>query len=59
MTFKLNSEEYESSLGNLGERVLDKGCTYGESEAWEVGPVGITEWYMKGMGESSSSRYRQ
>lgn len=50
MTFELNSGENESVLeSSLGDRVLDRRCMCGECEAWEVGPIGITEQHMQGM----------
>lgn len=44
VTFELNSGE-----SALGDSVLDRGCMCGESEAWEVGPIGLTEQCMQGM----------
>ena len=50
VTFELNSGEHESSLeSTLGDSVLDRGCMCGESEAWEVGPIGQAEQCMQGM----------
>lgn len=50
VTFELNSGEHESSLeSTLGDSVLDRGCMCGESEAWEVGPIGLAEQCMQGM----------
>lgn len=50
MTFELTSGENESILeSSFGDSVLDRGCMCGESEAWEVGAIGITEQCMQGM----------